>query len=161
MKQWCGTRQVLPYSVQIYCGKSIRVMDISDSSSDSESDTSVEDGEPERSGKGLGQEKHVVKVLMKDLYHGSHIVTTDNYFTSVPLFLDLLDQGIMATGTLQSNRKYLPKSMFANAVTNKKELGWLDWRMHETREISCAVWKDKQFFFYRSMRTPYRKQVKK
>jgi hypothetical protein len=45
-----------------------------------------------------------VKDLMADLGGWGHIVTTDNFFTSVPLYLDLLDKGIMATGTLRANR---------------------------------------------------------
>jgi hypothetical protein len=60
-----------------------------------------------------------VKDLMKDLPGCGHIVTIDNYFTSVPLFLDLLKSGTMATGTLRANRKmcrrgFLPKKSLKN-----------------------------------------------
>jgi hypothetical protein len=37
---------------------------------------------------------------MKDLGGRGHIVTIDYFFTSIPLFLDLLENGIMATRTL-------------------------------------------------------------
>ena len=50
--------------------------------------------------------------------HGQ-ILIIDNYFTSVPLFLDLLETGTMAIGTLQGNRKYVPKSLFAKSYTKK------------------------------------------
>lgn len=97
------------------------------------------------SGKGLGlQGRNVVKELMKDLTGQGHIVTTDNFYTSVPLFVDLLQNGIMATGTLRADRKYIPKSMFAKSVTKNQKMGWLDYRMHRSRKISCAVWKDKK-----------------
>jgi hypothetical protein len=52
-------------------------------------------------------------------------VTTNNFFTSVPLFLDLLDNGIMAIGTLRGNQKYVPQEMFAKKVTKKRTLGGL------------------------------------
>jgi hypothetical protein len=98
-----------------------------------------------RSGKGEGFQGHnVVKQLVKDLGGKGHIVTTDNFLTSVPLFLDLLENGIMATRTLRGNRKYVPRSMFAKKVTKKQDIGWIDYRMHEERKICCMVWKDKQ-----------------
>jgi hypothetical protein len=71
---------------------------------------------------------------MQDLVGKGHIVTIDNFFTSVPLFLDLLDKGIMATGTLRGNRKYVPKKMYANKITKKQDIGWIDYRSTK-REI--------------------------
>jgi hypothetical protein len=81
---------------------------------------------------------------MVDLGGRGHIVTTNNFFTSVLLYLDLLENGIMATGTLQANRKYVPRSMYSKTITKKKTLGWMDFRMHEEGKICCMVWKDKQ-----------------
>jgi hypothetical protein len=68
---------------------------------------------------------------LKDLYRYGHIVTTDNFFTSMPLFLDLLENGIMATGTLRGNQKYVLHSIFAKSITKKKDMEWIDYRMHE------------------------------
>jgi hypothetical protein len=85
-----------------------------------------------------------VKDLLADLGGRGRIVITDNFFTSVPLYLDLLENGIMATGTLRANRKYVPRSMYAKKITKKKTLGWVDYRMHEEGKICCMVWKDKQ-----------------
>ena len=45
---------------------------------------------------------------------------TNNSFTFVLLFLDLFDKGIMATGTLRMDRKYVPKGMFAKSIMKKK-----------------------------------------
>jgi hypothetical protein len=42
-----------------------------------------------------------------------HIATMDNFFTSIPLFMDLLDRGTIAISTLRANRKYVPKALFA------------------------------------------------
>ena len=85
-----------------------------------------------------------MKDLLKDLYRRGHIVTTDNFFTSVPLFLDLLENGIMVTGILQATRKYVPKAIFAKTITKKKHFGWINYRMHAKRKVCCVVWKDKQ-----------------
>ena len=34
--------------------------------------------------------------------------------------------------------------MFAKTVTRTKDVGWLDYQMHEEGEICCAMWKDKK-----------------
>jgi hypothetical protein len=44
---------------------------------------------------------------MQELIEKGHIVTTNNFFTSIPLFLDLLDSGLMAIGVLRENWKYI------------------------------------------------------
>jgi hypothetical protein len=49
----------------------------------------------------------------------------------MPLFLDLLENGIMATGTLRGNQKYVLHSIFAKSITKKKDMEWIDYRMHE------------------------------
>jgi hypothetical protein len=68
----------------------------------------------------------------------------DNFFTSVPLFTDLLERGTMATGTLKGNRKYVPKALFAKSHTKKQDIGWIDYMMHQEGKVCCAVWHDKQ-----------------
>ena len=66
------------------------------------------------------QDRNVVKNLFKDLYGRRHIVTTNNFFTLVPLFLDLLEKGVMAIGTLRANKKYVSRALFAKSITKKK-----------------------------------------
>jgi hypothetical protein len=117
-----------------------------DNDSDEDNDGgSSSDVEVLRVGIGEGlQDRNVVKSLMQDLVGRGYIVTTDNFFTLVPLFLDLLENGIMATGTLRAKRKYIPCAMFAKSITREKDLGWIDYCMHEEGNIYCMVWKNKQ-----------------
>ena len=57
---------------------------------------------------GLGER---VKDLTRDIWGKNHHVYCDNYFTSVPLFQELLDNKTYSCGTVRSNRKYLPVSV--------------------------------------------------
>jgi hypothetical protein len=148
IKVWAAADALSKYlwNFEVYCGKEGNPHDDDDVHSESGSghQGSSEDDIP-CSGKDEGlQGRNVVKHLMQDLQGRGHIVTTDNFFTSVPLFIDLLDTGIMATGTLRGNCKYVPRNMFAYNITKKKDIGWIDYRMHEEGNICCAVWKDKQ-----------------
>jgi len=146
IKVWAAADALSKYvwNFQIYCGKEGNPHDENADSSGSDEEDFIVDDLPVSSGKGEGlQGRHVVKHLLKDLGGRGHIVTTNTFFTSVPLFLDLLEQGIMATGTLKSNRKYVPKALFAKEITKKQHYGWIDYCMHEEGQICCAVWKDK------------------
>ena len=53
----------------------------------------------------------------------------------MPLFLDLLDNNIMASRTLKINKKYVPKVMLAKSIMKKKDLGWVDYCMHKGGKI--------------------------
>jgi len=78
------------WNFQIYCrrkGNPQEVPFIPDSSNED----SFDEDTTMKSGKGQGlQGYYVVKHLLKDLGDKCHIVTIDNIFTSIPLFLDLL-----------------------------------------------------------------------
>ena len=54
-------------------------------------------------------------------------MTTDNLFTSIPLFLNLLDNGIIATSTLRAIRKYVLHAMFWEKLPllSKTWDGWI------------------------------------
>jgi hypothetical protein len=129
---------------------------------DNDSDASSAESEAEFSnstqqthgghGEGLSG-RNVVKTLMQKLGGRGHIVTTDNYFTLVPLFMDLLENRTMAIGTLRGNRKYVPRSMFSKEVTKRKEIGWMDYRMHREGKVCCVVWKDKKLVVLLSTHT--------
>jgi hypothetical protein len=147
IKVWAAADAISKYlwNFEVYCGKGGNYYN-----EDMHFDPDLEYGECEGNqdraterGNGL-QGHNIVKDLMADLGGRGQIVTTDNFFTSVPLYLDLLENGIMATGTLQANRKYVPRSMYSKTITKKKTLGWMDFRMHEEGKICCMVWKDKQ-----------------
>jgi len=146
IKVWATTDALSKYiwNFQVYCGREGNPHDEGAESDGSGTEDICTEDVLVRSGKGEGlQGRHVVKHLLKDLGGRGHIVTTDNYFTSVPLFLDLLEQGTMATGTLKANKKYVPRSIFSREATKKKDYGWIDYRMHREGNICCAVWKDK------------------
>ena len=79
-----------------------------------------------RSGYGLvrkiytGKENGVVQTdlgrksvmgLMEAFFDKGYKLYMDNYYTSVPLFEDLERRGTLACGTVQSNRKGLPKDI--------------------------------------------------
>jgi hypothetical protein len=148
LKVWAAADALSKYlwDFEVYCGKSGNPHDDEHmpSSTDSTAHSSIGMEQP-RSRRGEGFiGRNVVKTLIQNLSGRGHIVTTDNFFTSVPLFLDLLENGTMATGTLRTTRKYVPKAMFAKTITKWKEIGWVDYRMHREGKVCCAVWKDKQ-----------------
>ena len=65
---------------------------------------------------GAGEEKFenglaysVVMKMMEGYLDKNHVVVLDNYYTSVPLLLDLLDRSTYACGTVRLKRKFLPE----------------------------------------------------
>ena len=58
---------------------------------------------------GLGGS--VVKRLTRDLVGKYYHIYMDNFFSSVTLYKNLLDEGIYCTGTLQANRRYFPPDL--------------------------------------------------
>lgn len=130
------------WNFDVYCGKSNNPYDETHVTFTGSSDEEMVEEMISGKGKGL-QGRNVIKELLVDLSGRGHIVTTDNFFISVPLFTKLLESGIMVIGTCRSDKKYLPKEMFANGVANNENIGWIDYRMHKFGEVFCAVWKDK------------------
>lgn len=51
---------------------------------------------------------NVVMGLMDGYLEKNHVVIMDNFFSSLPLFSDLLTRSTYACGTIRANRKYLP-----------------------------------------------------
>jgi hypothetical protein len=56
----------------------------------------------------------------------------------MPLFLDLLDNGIIATSTLRAIRKYALHAMFWEKITSKQNMGWIDCCMHVEKIVWCG-----------------------
>jgi hypothetical protein len=52
-------------------------------------------------------------------------------------------QGTYATGTIRSNRVGLPSTLKNLNSWKRSEHGHLEWAMHESRGISCVMWKNK------------------
>lgn len=86
----------------------------------------------------------IVLQLMDGLHGKAHVVFTDNYFTSIPLLLELLAQGTYGVGTVQSNRIGLPKCFQDMNSLSKDPQGTLLWRMHRSAQISCVVFVDRK-----------------
>jgi hypothetical protein len=100
LKVWAVANALSKYlwNFKVYCGKTGNLYDDEeqDSSSDSGLPCSEEEHVP-RSGKGEGrQAMGVVTNHLQELDDRGHIVTKDNFFTFVPLFIDLLERGTMA-----------------------------------------------------------------
>ena len=51
----------------------------------------------------------------------------DNYFTSIGLFLDLLERGIYATGTIRSNRVGIPSICKNTKAFARERQGIFSW----------------------------------
>jgi hypothetical protein len=85
----------------------------------------------------------IVMKLLQGLEDKGHCIVMDNYFSSIRLFKDLALRGTYATGTVWYNRFGLP-TMFKNLKSWRRcEQGHLEWAMHDSREISTVMWKDK------------------
>jgi hypothetical protein len=63
----------------------------------------------------------------------------DNYFTSVPLFTDLLERDTYACGTLRVNRKYLPREF-----KGKKNMNPGDSCYWQQDNFVATLWQDKR-----------------
>jgi hypothetical protein len=86
----------------------------------------------------------VVMNLLHGLEDKGHCIVMDNYFCSIPLFEDLVRKGIYATGTVRSNCIGLPQNLKNTKSWKRCEQGHIEWAMHESRSISCVMWKDKR-----------------
>ena len=70
---------------------------------------------------------------------GNHVVYCDNFFSSPALFTDLLEENIMAVGTVRTNRKGFPRDL---AQVKLKEQG--ECEMRQNGELVATAWKDKK-----------------
>jgi hypothetical protein len=90
----------------------------------------------------------VVMNFLRGLEDKGHCVVMDNYFCSIPLFEELVRKGIYATGTVCSNRIGLPEHLKNTKAWKWCEQGHIEWAMHDSRSISCVMWKDNALFFF-------------
>ena len=86
---------------------------------------------------GLGE--RVVKDLCKTMQGKSFKIYADNYFSSLNLAKNLLDNGIGYCGTIRCNRKNLPQMKEDTFMSG----GDMDYRMTSSG-ISCCKWMDKK-----------------
>jgi hypothetical protein len=52
-------------------------------------------------------------------------------------------KGIYATGTVRSNPIGLPSHLKNTRTWKKCDQGHIEWAMHDSRGLSCVMWKDK------------------
>ena len=85
--------------------------------------------------------------MVNGLGNVGHVVIMDNFFLSIGLFQELLGWRIYAIETVRLNRIGLPM-VFKNTMSFKSlSQGTTLWRMHDSKQIKCTIWKDKSLFF--------------
>ena len=67
----------------------------------------------------------------------------DNSFRSIPLFEDLVKKGIYATDMVRSNCIGLPSHLKNAKAWKRCDQRHIEWAMHDSRCLSCIMWKDK------------------
>jgi Transposase IS4 len=88
---------------------------------------------------------NTVMGLLKPLHDRNHIVHMDNYYTSIPLFMDLEKIGIYSTGTVRTNRKGLCKEVTikkGEETQLKKKPGYC--RFASSGNLVYIAWFDKR-----------------
>ena len=85
---------------------------------------------------GLGST--VVKRLTRSITGRNHTVYCDNFFTSVPLFIDLKDK-VYACGTYNHARKCYPKCLKPQAKAGLKNRG--DYKYAQSGNLA-SLWQD-------------------
>ena len=78
----------------------------------------------------------VVMRFAEELAGRRHHITMNNYFTSIPLFVELTHLQIYATGMVQSNQVGLPVVLKNLCAFRRSPEGHLEWQMHVSRAIS-------------------------
>ena len=128
LKVWCLADAKSKYvaNFEVYCGK----------------DSIVEE-EIRRPRGEAWLAYNVVLRLVSPYEDKEHVITMDNFFSSIPLFKELLERRTYATGTIQCNRVGLSDVLKNAKVFKKSAQGTLEWRMHESRKLSAIMWKDK------------------
>ena len=77
--------------------------------------------------------------LTEDYQGKNHVIIMDNYFTGVPLFLDLLKTSTYACGTIRPRRKYLPESFREKKVRTQG-----DHEFWQSGNLVLTIWQDRR-----------------
>ena len=89
--------------------------------------------------------EHVVLHLVNELNLEHHQLFFDNFFTTLPLLLQLQEKRIGATGTIRRNRKFVPKELLHEDKLQRGE-----YRYYACDQISVVKWQDKKTVFIAS-----------
>ena len=84
---------------------------------------------------------------MKDLTYQGHHLYIDNFYTSVPLVLFLVSQGIYTCGTMRSNRKYYPHDLLSK---NAKSMKRGESVSASFQRLTALMWKDSKPVYFLS-----------
>ena len=87
---------------------------------------------------GLGG--NVVRRLSRDLVGTYCHLYMDNFFSGIPLFTSLLDDGIYACGTFRTNRKWFPRDLLPFTKAGLPTRG--DYRWRQDGNLVAMVWQD-------------------
>ena len=87
---------------------------------------------------------HVVLNLTEPYARKGYRLFVDNWYTSVPLFLELEIRSILACGTVRGNRKFLPKEIVDQRNEQVKRLKRGDSLFRQSGNLICCTWKDKK-----------------
>lgn len=134
----CNIKQYMPnkpvkYGIKVWCCANLKSRYVYD--------LQVYMGRKEnKQEKDLGLK--VVLALVSDLKGLGHVVVTDRFFTSPPLFDRLLKMGFLATGTVLPKRLGMPPHLAAYAHVHG-ERGELIMQMHCSLQMSAVVWFDR------------------
>ena len=77
--------------------------------------------------------------LMEGYLDKNHVVVMDNFFSSIPLFSDLLHRSTYACGTVRSNRKYFPEDFKNEEVMDPGES-----KFWQSANFVATIWQDKR-----------------
>ena len=88
-------------------------------------------------------EKDLAHRIVMDLakpYFGSNLtIYMDNFYTGVPLMVDLKNRGVQACGTVRANRKGLPKS---KDLTKQAGMNRHQFKVAQQDDLTFCLWQD-------------------
>ncbi|XP_062606783.1 piggyBac transposable element-derived protein 4-like [Saccostrea cucullata] len=101
---------------------------------------------------GLGHD--VVTKLSRDITGKNHHLYFDNYFTSVKLMEDLLEENIYACGTVRMNRRGFPDDLKGRLRLQRGQS-----QTRQKGNLTASVWQDKKPVAFLSTLSDPRRQV--
>ena len=92
--------------------------------------------------------QRVVLKLTEPYFNKGYKLFVDNWYTSVPLFLELEKKGIKVCGTVRGNRKCLPQDTVDQRCEQVKSLDWGESLFRQSGKLICVTWKDRKLVHY-------------
>jgi hypothetical protein len=107
-------------------------------------DFSIYTGKGDKNHGEYGLGGNVVLHLCKHLPCGQNFkIYFDNYFTGIPLLVELKEMGFLAVGTIRKNRlKGADKLMLSEREMKKQGRGSKDWRYDDVTGVTIVAWFD-------------------